>query len=178
MSTFYGQETQLSTPNTPDFTAHHASGNGKGNPGLLHNTAQHAPLLTSPAYLESARWKRQPSHVRTLGRRLTLPIFRRTMRPHSERSHKTLYLQQLYVLHSQFSDAPCVYTASEATKQPSLYLQLHIFHSQFFDAPCAHTARKATRPCTYNNSMSSALNSPTQPCERERQPSLVSQAAG
>ena len=155
-------------------------GNGKGNPGLLHNTPQRPPFLISPAYFEYARRERQPNHVRTLAPSLTLPIFRRIMRPHSERSYKALYLKQLYFSHSQFSDAPCV-----------------------------HTAREATQPCTYD-STSSTLNSPTHsaptqlqqersqspvltttPClllsilprnlastQRERQPSPVSQAAG
>ena len=61
------------------------------------------------------------------------------MRPHSERSHKTLYLQQLHVLHSQFSDAPCV-----------------------------RTAREATKPCTHN-STSSTLNSSTHPAPTQRE---------
>ena len=111
-------------------------GNGKGNPALLHNTAQHPTpsLLHSPAFLESAWWGREPSHVSTPAPRLTLPInfpthhastqqekpenpvltttprlplsiLRRTLRPHSEKGHKALYLQQFHVFCSQFSDA-------------------------------------------------------------------------
>ena len=139
-------------------------GNGKGNPALLHTTAQRPPLLTSPAYLESARWERQPSYVRTPVPRLTLPIFRCTMRPHSERSHKALYLQQLHVLHSQFSVAPCVHAVRKATKPCTYDSTSSTLNSPPHPVPCALTARKATKHYTYNNSMSSALNSPTQPC--------------
>ena len=133
MSTFHGQQTQLSAPNTPDFTAHHASGRWERQPSPFAKYSSTPSLLASRAFPECARWERQHSHVRTLAPRLTRPIFRRTMCPHSERSHKTLYLQQLHVLHSQFSDAPCV-----------------------------HTAREATNPCTYN-STPSTLNSSTHP---------------
>ena len=37
--------------------------------------------------------------------RLPLSILQRTLRPHSEKGHKALYLQQLHVFCSQFSDA-------------------------------------------------------------------------
>ena len=124
-------------------------GNGKGNPGLLHNTAQRPPLLTSPAYLESARQERQPSHVRMLAPRLTLPIFRRIMRPPSERSYKALYLQQLHVLHSSTQRERLQSLVLTTPRLPlsilrrilrphsrkghkALYLQqLHVFCSQF-----------------------------------------------
>ena len=47
--------------------------------------------------------------------------------------------------------------------------QLHVLHSQFSDAPCAHTAREAAKPCTYNNSTSYTLNSLTHHASTQRE---------
>ena len=87
-STFDEQQPQLSTPNTPDCTAHHESGQWErqSSPLAYHSSTPFTLNFTGiPRICTKGK---ATSHVRMLAPRIILPIFRRTMRQHSERSHK------------------------------------------------------------------------------------------
>ena len=125
----------------------------------LHSLTHHA----------SAQRERPQSPVLTTPR-LPLSILRRTLRPHSEKGHKALYLPQLHVFCSQFSNATL--RPHSGIGNPALCLR-----QRDRQPSLASVARKATQP--YGN-LSHTLGSLTHlaSTQRERQPSPVSQAAG
>ena len=95
--------------------------------------------LNSLTHHASKQQERLQSLVLTT-QRLPLSILQRTLRPHSEKGHKALYLQQLHVFCSQFSDATLHPHSGKGN--PALCLR------QWDKQPSpASVAGKATQPC-------------------------------
>ena len=106
--------------------------------------------LNSLTHHASKQRERLQSPVLTT-QRLPLSILQRTLRPHSENGHKALYLQQLQVFCSQFSDATL--RPHSGKGNPALCLR----QREMQPSPVSQAAGNATQPCLRSGKGNPAL---------------------